>query len=228
MKKGFYEGDCFQLLKDVPSESVNLVLTDPPYGICFISNYADRFETIQNDDKPCVEWLPEAFRATKNGGGLICFCRWDVQETFRKAIEEAGFTVKNQLVWVKDNWSMGDLNGNFASQHEVAWFATKGDFKLPNGRPTTVLEFKRVHSTFMIHPTEKPVAMMRHLIEKTTVEGDTVLDPFAGSGSVPLAAKQSGRLFYAFEIEPIYCNIVRDRLAQSTANDWFLNNEVKA
>jgi len=83
-----YADDALSVLRVLPANSVNAVITDPPYGIRYRTK---RGERIANDDRPFIWWLHDAYRLTRAGGALICFCRWDVQEAFRFAIGLAGY-----------------------------------------------------------------------------------------------------------------------------------------
>ena len=139
---------------------------------------------------------------TREGGSLICFCRADVQQTFRWAIEAAGWIVRSQVIWDKLSHGVGDTAAQFGPRHEVIWFATKGrGFKFPSFRPSSVLPFRRPPNATRTHPTEKPVDLMRHLVESVTRPGDLVLDPFAGSGSTGEACLRAGRRFWGCELD---------------------------
>ena len=214
-------GDCLESMKDIPDMSVDLVLTDPPYGIDFQSAWRiDKTQwkpKIANDKEPFVDWIPNAFRITKDNGCLLCFCRWDVQERFKQAIEKAGFEIKSQIIWDKVIHGMGDLKASFAPQHEVIWFATKGDFIFPNMRPSTILRFKRVDAEKLIHPNEKPIELIEYLISVTTKPNDVVADFFMGSGVTAEASCILDRNFIGTELEGKYCDIARQRLEQAQA-----------
>jgi len=211
-------GDCRAVMRDqIPAGSVDAVITDPPYGIGYRSNHSSRFAAIANDERPFVWWLPEAYDALKDGGSLVCFCRWDVQEAFRQAITWAGFTIKSQIVWDRGVHGMGDLKASFGPRHDVAWFATKGRFSFPGKRPVSVLRHQRPAHQHMIHPTEKPVSLMRELIEAVTAPGATILDPFAGSGSTLHAAAECGRNAIGIELAPEYVTAATDRLEKIAA-----------
>lgn len=209
------EGDCLDVLRRLPDASVDAVVTDPPYGIEYRGRSA-RHRPIANDDRPFIWWLRDAWRVTKDGGALICFCRWDVQEAFRFAIELAGFTVKSQVVWDRERHGMGDLAASFAPRHDVAWFATKGRFRFPGGRPVSVVRAARAHASALQHPTEKPVPLMQQLVRAVCPVGGLVLDPFAGSGSTGVAALLEGRRFLGVELDVAYSAIARQRLADAT------------
>lgn len=200
-----YHADTLTAMRGLPSESFDAVITDPPYGIAFETNHrkekADQFAGILNDERPFVWWLYDAARLLKEGGCLVCFCRWDVQEAFRVAIEWAGLEVKAQLIWDKGNWSMGDLEGAPGLQHELMWFATKGKFKLPGKRPSSIYPFARVPADKMVHPNEKPAGLIRKLLHDYTKRGDSVLEPFGGSGVTGMTCYSEGRLCFMTELD---------------------------
>lgn len=212
-------GDSLEEMRKIEDCTIDAVITDPPYGIDFQSarrtDASKRLKKIANDKQPFVWWLHDAYRVTKEGGSLICFCRWDVQEDFRRAIEWAGYTVKSQVVWDREHHGMGDLKGAFAPQHDVIWFATKGKFSFPNKRPKSVIRSKRLSAEKLTHPNEKPVDLMEQLIESVTGVGETVLDPFAGSGSTIVATKNKGRIGIGIEIDEEYVAIARRRESEA-------------
>lgn len=229
-----YNIDCMEGLPKIPTNSVSLILTDPPYGINYQSNYQsarriekeERFDKIIGDEKSFTWFLPEVYRVLQEGGSLICFCRWDVQEEFRRAIVEAGFDLRSQVIWDRKVHGLGDLNAQFGPQHDVVWFATKGNFKFKNGRPRSVVSVQRVEPEKMVHPTEKPISLMRYFIKYLTSEGDVVLDPFIGGGATAIASKQLGRSYLGFEIEKEYFEVAQSRLKQSILLNVKIQNEV--
>lgn len=214
-------GDCLEVMKGIPDKSVDLVLTDPPYGIDFQSAWRiDKTQwkpKIANDKKPFTDWLQDAYRITKDGGALLCFCRWDVQEDFMQAIGRAGYKVKSQIIWDKVIHGMGDLGAQFSPQHEVILFATKGKFIFPYMRPPSILRFKRVDAEKLIHPNEKPIELMEYLISVTTKPNDVVADFFVGSGVTIDAAQSLGRNYIGTELDENYYEIARRRVEQAQA-----------
>lgn len=118
------------------------------------------------------------------------------------AMEIAGFSVKSVLVWDREVHGMGDLKGNFAPRYDTCIFATKGRYLLPGKRPVDVIRSQRVNGAELVHPNEKPVDLMRQLIESTTAPGSLILDPFAGSGSTLVAAALTGRQYIGIELDP--------------------------
>jgi len=216
-----YCGDCLDLMREMPDKSVDLVLTDPPYGIDYQSNRCKdgpRFDRIVNDDAPCLDWLDEAFRVSKPSGSLICFCRWDVQEEFKESIESCGYCVKSQVIWDRLVHGMGDLKGQFAPRHDVAWFATlTGDFEFRGQRPPSVLAYQRCTPDAMIHPTQKPIELFERLITALTKPGDLVLDPFLGSGTTAIACLRTGRHFIGIEKHEPYFIKAQERIDKERA-----------
>jgi len=209
-------GDCLEVMKKLPDKCVDLVLTDPPYGINFQSAWrTDKAKwkpKIANDKLPFIWWLYDGYRVTKDGGSLICFSRWDVDQDFKRSIELAGWTIKSQIIWDRQVHGMGDIKASFAPQHDTIWFAVKGKFQFPNKRPKSVLSFQRVSADKLTHPNEKPNELLEHLINTLTTEGQTILEPFAGSGSTLTACKQLNRNFIGVEISEEYCKIAEQRL----------------
>lgn len=206
MNPGIYHGDCLQLIPQIRG-GVSLCIADPPYGIGFKSNQrADKkaLPKILNDEAPFVDWIKPLFEQMSDGGRLVCFYRWDVQDEFLDAILSAGFTAKSQIVWDKVVHGMGDLNGEFAPAHELAIYATKGRREFTGTRPKTVYRCQRVNPNDLIHPNEKPVNLMAALVRDLTTKDELVLDPFGGSFSTYRACQKEGRRCISFELHDQY------------------------
>lgn len=217
------EGDCLDTLRGVPDACVDTVITDPPYGIDY---KPDTAKPIANDERPFVWWLHDAARILKPGGGLVCFCRWDVQEDFKRCIELAGLKVCSQLVWDHvTRGGMGDTRQQFIPTHEVMWWAVKGRaFAFPNGRPASLLAHRIAPASMRQHPTQKPIDLMRDLVRSTTPVGGVVLDPCAGVGSTIEAAVRDGFRGIAIELDPGYCATARSRIAAAIKSSHGNNN----
>jgi len=217
-------GDCLDVMQGIPDGSVDMVMTDPPYGMNFQSNRSKngpRHKKIEGDSAADFRWLQDAFRLLKpDGGGLISFCDWNTSHRWREEIECAGFIVKSQVIWDRMHHGMGDLKGAFAPQHDVIWYATKGRRIFVNGRPKSVIRHKRPspvddHG----HPTCKPVALMEDLIKATDDgSGGLILDPFLGSGTTGVAAANTGRRFIGIERDPDYFTIAQARIQKAQAD----------
>lgn len=211
------QGDCLELMRDLPTASIDAIITDPPYGIDYQSSRRidreQRLNKIANDTTPFIWWINDAYRVLKDNSPICCFCRWDVQTAFYNALEWAGFKIRSQVIWDREVHGMGDLASAFAPQHDVIWFATKGRFKFPNKRPTSILHYPRVSPELLVHPNEKPIMLLQHLISVLTNKGQVVLDPFAGSGTTGMAAQVISRDSIMMELNPYYCEIIKRRMA---------------
>jgi len=209
-------GDSLTVLREMASESVDAIVTDPPYGINYVSQTGAR---IQNDKSPFIWFLYDAFRVLKSGssgqGTIVCFTRWDVQQVFIDAMKLAGFQVKSEVIWDKVYHGMGDTKAAFAPTHENIIFAIKGKYAFPGHRPKDVFTFPKINSSQMIHPTEKPVGLLADLITAVTKPGDLILDPFAGSGSTLVAAKKTGRRFIGIELDDEYYGKAQRRIEEA-------------
>ena len=125
--------DCLEGLKEVPEDSVDLVVTDPPYLISYATNYRkdkthDFCSAIANDNNPAVirDTLRECYRVLKPDSAAYVFCSAKTLDTFKSFAVEAGFTVKNTIVWVKNNWTAGDLKAQYGQQYEPLLLLNKG------------------------------------------------------------------------------------------------------
>jgi ParB/RepB/Spo0J family partition protein len=198
--------------RDLPLEdnSIALLLTDPPYGIKYQSDrrkdrrkdrkhkLLSKDETIEeacNELQDCLEFY---FPKLKEDAHIFVFCNWKNEFDFRFVIESCGFKVRGSLIWDKQHIGTGDPNTTFAPEHERIIHAVKGSLVLFE-REGDVLSFPRVDSK--LHPTQKPVDLLKMLIEPTTVEGELVSDPFSGVASTYVACKELKRNFIGSEIE---------------------------
>lgn len=213
-------GDCVQLLGGLQDNSIDCILIDPPYGINYKSlSHKLPKVTIINDGFEAYALLDKALAAAhpklKDGCWAFIFTNWKAYPSMA-AITERYFPIKNLLIWEKNAWTRGDMRGNWGYQHELVMAARKGETKirrLLNGkREGNILKYKKLPTNYMVHPTEKPIEMLKYLIEKSTNPGDTVLDFFMGSASCGAAAKQANRNFIGMEIDPVWFKVAQERL----------------
>ena len=192
--------DCLEGLKQMKDNSVDLVITDPPYGMSFQSNHREKkHDKIIGDDKLPLGLINECLRVAKNA--VYVFCRWDNIVELPKP--------KSVIAWVKNNWSMGDLEHEHGRQWEAICFYPQEGHKFIKRIPD-VIHCNRTGND--LHPTQKPVKLIQELIKSN--EGQLILDPFMGSGTTAVACKQLGRDFIGFELEKKYCEIANKRLNQ--------------
>ena len=193
-----YLADCMDVLPTL--DGVDAVVTDPPYGMTFQSKFRQKKHLkILNDDNN--EMLKMACHLHFNHSAYI-FCRWD---------NLAGVPQPKSLItWVKNNWSMGDLEHEHARQTEVVLFYPGKKHFFPKKRPTDVISVKKSFNEN--HPTEKPVDLMRILVDWTS---GGVLDPFMGSGTTGVACAKMGRKFIGIEKDARYFDIACERISDA-------------
>lgn len=200
------QGDCVELLKEFPSESVDLVVTDPPY----LANYHDRLgRTLEHDIRG--DWLEPAFceiaRVLKNNRFCISFYGWHRADLFLSAWKKAGLYPVGQIVWVKRYDSAQRF---LRYRHEGAYLLAKGHPQ-PEERPLPdVLRWR--YTGNKLHPTEKPVMAITPLIRHFSREDELVLDPFMGSGSILVAARKLGRRVVGIELNQDVYRVAVERL----------------
>lgn len=189
------QGDCVELLRSLPDNSVDLVLTDPPYGIDYQSaRRTDRSAwkpKILNDKKPFLAFIPELRRVLKPTGCAMIFTRWDVQQAFIDELDRNGLRVRSVLIWDKLAHSMGDLKRAYGSRYESVLFHSGDAFSFPGKRPQDIIACPRVSPNKLVHPNEKPVELLETLISQVTTGGtrySTVAWALAAPGSPPSAS----------------------------------------
>jgi site-specific DNA-methyltransferase (adenine-specific) len=199
-------GDCVQVLRGIPSESIDTVITDPPYGV----RYRDRGgRSIANDDDPAsiLGAFSDIHRVLKPDSLCVCFYGWNRVDAFFRAWTQAGFQPVGHLVWAK---SYASRVGFLEARHEQAYLLAKGHPQKPHAPVPDVLPWE--YTGNIAHPTEKAVSVLRPLVESFCTAGGVVLDPFAGSGSTLVAAALAGRGYVGIELEEKYCQLARRRL----------------
>lgn len=215
-----YLGDCREILPTI--DAVDEIVTDPPYGIGYVTNYRkimDTPEMLKNDEEPPLWCIPLMMDKLKQNSGIYVCTRFDVASKWKQALETSGATIKTPIIWDKGNWTSGDLYGDYGNQCELIIFAHKGRHLLKSGRPSNLWTIPREPAGD--HPTPKPIALMRACILNSSEKGQCVLDPFMGSGTTGVAAIQSGRKFIGIEIEEKYFDISCRRIEQAESQISF-------
>jgi site-specific DNA-methyltransferase (adenine-specific) len=203
-------GDCREILPTL--SKVDAVITDPPYGISYVSNYRKSGPThaLVNDDIAPTDAVVRMAELILDGGALYLATRFDVSAQWVDAIRSAGLTLKTPIYWDKGNHTSGDLEGDFGGQVEIFLFAHKGRHKLRGPRVANLWRVAREHAGD--HPTPKPVMLMERMISCSTDRGQIVIDPFMGSGTTGVACMNLGRRFIGVEIERKYFDIACERI----------------
>jgi DNA modification methylase len=192
------KGDSLEILKSLKDGCIDVVLTDPPYGINYVSNRSMYDNAITkrgllNDGKDeAFDLLDKTCNIlqskTADNAHLYFFCSWNVFSDFEKIISKY-FTIKTPIVWDKGNKGSGDLDNDWGNQTEIIIYCVKGK-KLVNTRRGNVLNVSRLHTSKMVHPTQKPTELLKEILKVSVSDGDFIVDPFMGSGSTIKAANE--------------------------------------
>ena len=247
--------DCLEVMKNIPTESVDLVCTDCPYhivsggcsndavkigrytqcgGILRKDSHGNSFMTesnhvslcgILNDYDPTTytkqgklfkhneikfsDWLPDVYRVLKNDTHCYIMINPRNYMELQQEAEKVGFQFQQMIIWAKNN---STPNKYYLNSFEIILMLRKGRAKNINNMGTKNILFVPNIMGNKKHPTEKPEALMKILVENSTKAGDVVLDPFMGVGSTGLACKHNGRSFIGIEIDEKYYKIAEDRI----------------
>ena len=210
--------DCLEGLKEIPDNSVDLVLTDPPYGIGIKSqggkgSKLNPWADICNASLWYTAWMRECQRVLKDDGALWSFINWRYLPTLTKAGLDMGWSAESLLVWDKGWPAAGGMRGLRNSYEMVALYAMP-NFQIPDRSQRDVQLFKWSATKPTGHPAEKPLDLIRWLIQTSNKSGEcVVLDPFMGSGTTGAAAVLEGNDYIGFELDPNWVEKAQDRIA---------------
>jgi site-specific DNA-methyltransferase (adenine-specific) len=215
-----YHGDCREILPEIGG--VDLVLTDPPYGVNYEGghfhsgnvNIVRKREKLANDNNSNIYYdLFAMLKGVVDGPCYIFFSDTKAFEVY-DAARINKFDIHALLIWHKTNATYAAMNSQYKQRHEpILYCKPRGKTTRWCGATTeaTVIEMPRESENFY-HPTQKPVVLMKKLIDNH--KADLILDPFMGSGTTLVAAKQLGRRAIGIELEEKYCEIAVKRLGQ--------------
>lgn len=216
------QGDCLGYLKQLESESINCIVTDPPYGIAFKPNRSRWKEKenegiVPNDDKIGKDWVnwfkpieKELYRVLKPNSVAWFFSGYNAYWYYDILKED--FEIKADLVWIKNNFGLGY---HFRRQYERIICCFKGNPPIPERAISDVVFEDKVNGSDLLHSSQKPEALIRLLIGQYTKENDFVLDPFMGSGTTAVACRQMNRNCIGYEINANYFEIAQKRLKET-------------
>lgn len=217
-----YQGDCLEIMKQIPEGKIDLLITDPPYktitgGDSNGANSERPKGMLQGNRKlfkhqniKISSWMPEIYRVLKEGSHCYIFTNsLNLQEMLNEATK-AGFKLHNLLVWEKNNCTPSQY---YMKNCEYVLFLRKGKAKWINniGDSKTVHKFNNIIGN-KLHPTEKPVDLIEYYLLNSSEPNDIVFDPFMGSGSTGEAAVKNNRNFVGIELDEKYFNIAKERL----------------
>jgi len=192
-------------------EKADMVFTDPPYGYRYESNHQDKFDELLNDDV-ILDFIPNVLVSSKDNIWIFIFCWWQTISEWIWKVKESWLSLKNIIIWKKNNWSMWDLKWAYWWQYEVILFCHKWRVELKNGRWQDIWEFDRQPPT--IHPTMKPIELVSKAVQDVSEKNDIVLDLFWWSGSTMVACHQLNRKCYMSELDPKYVQTIVNRMTK--------------
>lgn len=223
MKVEIKNKDCLEGMRELKDNSVDCILTDPPYsGNSCSGKEGGRFANFHiefNDlsERAFYKFIRprfyEMYKKLKMGGHIYIFCDWKQLRNMMDEIELASFKLINLVVWDKGHFGMG---AGYRRQEEYIIVASKGSANTFNSKSYgSVLKHSRVHKNKRNHPHEKPRELLEIFIKNSTNETDTVLDCFLGGGSSAVACKSLNRNFIGFEINKKYCECAIEKVRKN-------------
>ncbi|MBW3165092.1 DNA-methyltransferase [Ferrimonas balearica] len=204
-----FQEDAVKWLSTLADASVDLIITDPPYESLEKHRKIGTTTRLKVSKSSSNLWfnifpnsrfeelLNQVYRVLKNNSHFYLFCDQETMFIIKPIAERVGFKFWKPIIWDKISIGMGY---HYRARYECILFFEKGKRKLNNLGIPDILEYKRVYRGY---PTEKPIELMKTLIEQSSCEGDLVVDPFFGSGAVLVAAHDLGRAFAGSDISNI-------------------------
>jgi len=213
------------------NENIKMILTDPPYGVAYVEGKKDfsklgkeNVKVIMNDHLQTEEeyaiftqdWL-EAIRPYLDKYNSCYIFNSDIMfRALRNGIDQAGFYYSQMLIWIKNTVVVG--RKDYLPMHEVAAYCWYGKHKMNRPKAKSVI-FHPKPSSSKLHPTMKPVGLLRKIIPNNTKAGEWIYDPFGGSGSTLIACEHLGRRCMMTELDPEYCSTIIARYETLTGNE---------
>ncbi|PCF50111.1 DNA-methyltransferase [Staphylococcus delphini] len=217
--------DCLIGMEEIQKESIDALITDPPYNIARDNNFKsmgragiDFGEWDKNFDM--TSWLPVAISKIKKGGNIVIFTDWKAITPIIKELERLDCDIKDMLRIEKSNPMPRNRDRRFITDYEIAiWAVKKGEKwtfnRLSETYERPLIKTKVTPKSEKInggHPTQKNIETMEWIIQRLTNERDVILDPFMGSGTTGVACKKLNRRFIGYELEEGYFGIAKERL----------------
>ena|SRR5215207_4967247 len=234
-----YLADCVELMGLMPAGSLDALFADPPYrlsggGVTVKSGRLapvdkgdwDRPMGLAKDHEFNVQWLRAARRVLKPDGTLWVTGTHHIIFSIGFALQSLGFRIINQIAWQKPDPVPNALHTAFTHAHETLLWASRGsrhtfNYDLinspdPGSQVSSIWRIRTVPSSEKLyghHPTQKPLRLVRRALLASTQEGELVFDPFCGSGTTGVAAKELGRFFVGAELEEEFCELAGRRIS---------------
>jgi len=207
-KNKVIQGDCIEVMKDFPNNSIDLIITDPPYGDNVAYGWNNK--TIKNNENPLIncQALVECYRVLKRNRTLYLFTNWKHYPFLTEFIlRYTKFKIRHLIIWKKHNFGLGWA---FRHQYEMILVLEKGKPKYNSTKFSDVQTSKPIHHNKINHPHEKPVDLLIKMILHSSKMKDLVLDPFSGSGSTGKACRITNRRWIGIELDEKWAELARD------------------
>lgn len=193
--------------KLMEEQKADMVFTDPPYGVSFQSNMSKRFDVLANDDK-ILDVAPVVWQFMKDNTAAFVWTSHHVYPEWRNQFAEF---YKQTIIWHKGGGGMGDLEGQYALDYEIALFCAKGSPKFRGKRGMAVWQMSKDASANYVHPTQKPVILAETAIHDFSDNNSKIMDLFGGSGSTLIACEKTNRQARLMELDPKYVDVIIKR-----------------
>lgn len=204
------QGDCINFLRKIPNNSIDLIITDPPYGDNVAYGWNNK--TIINNENPLIncQALTECYRILKKNSSIYIFTNWKHYPFLTEFLfRYTKFKIRHLIVWKKHNFGLGWA---FRHQYELILVLEKGKPKYNLTNFSDVQTCSHINHNKENHPHQKPIDLIKKMIEHSSKRGDIILDPFCGSGNICIACKESGRKWIGIELDRGYVGVARKRL----------------
>ncbi|MFA5723984.1 MAG: site-specific DNA-methyltransferase [Candidatus Pacearchaeota archaeon] len=206
------KGDCLQIMKSIPKNSIDLILTDPPYGDNV--NYGTTNKSILNNENPLINCsaLVEFYRILKKNRSVYIFTNWKHYPFLTEfIIRYTKFKIRHLIIWKKHNFGLGWA---FRHQYEMILVIEKGKPKYNLKDFSDVQTASHINHNQLTHPHEKPIDLITKMIEHSSKTGDLILDPFCGSGAICKAAHMNNRKWIGIELDEKYVEMANRNVNQ--------------
>lgn len=234
MKSGIklFKGDSIGIMRSLPEKSVNLIFADPPYNLSGenfvtckngkkVKCYKGVWDLIEDIDKFNLEWLSECIRILKDDGTIWVSGTLHNHPSIGFLLKKLGLWLINDIIWFKPNGPPLLQTTRLAPSTELIWLASKSKKYFFNYELAKIInKGKQMRNLWEIptsrhiteHPTEKPESLLERIILIGSKKGDTILDPFMGSGTTGVISKKYSRNFIGIEIDPSYFEVAKNRI----------------
>ena len=235
-------GNAYTIIKQYKKQGlmVDHIITDPPYNISKENNFSTMRNPRQGVDFgkwdrefDLYAWIKDYSEILNKNGSMIIFCSYRYISHIIDRLEECDMCVKDILIWEKSNPMPRNIYRRYVQDTEFAVWAVKKNSKWVFNKPDDVSYCRTIYETPVVsgkertsHPTQKSLALLENIIKIHTNEGDTILDPFMGSGTTGEAALKNGRAFIGVEISPEYFEISRKRIEKFTEKKSLISDAV--